>query len=143
MKGQNDSMERPSMDMDASDTGLPSPSGNVSDLWDVEDRWWADNFATRPYNVGRTERYERLRPAYRYGFESAKHHMGRRFDEAEADLRAGWDRYEQRDEAKDSAWDDVKYAVRDAWDRVRGRDSDEPPAEEIGDAFERARERHE
>lgn len=141
MKGQNDSMERPSMDLDASDTGLPSPSGNVSRMWDVEDKWWADNFATRPYNVGRTERYEQLRPAYRYGFESAQHHVGRSFAEAEPDLRAGWDRYEHRGE-HESKWDEIKDAVRDAWERVVGGPH-QSTAEEIGDAFERARERHE
>lgn len=136
MFGQGDSMQKPSMDQTGSGTGLPSPGGNVSDLWDVEDRYWADNFSTRPYAVGNEDYYERFRPAYRYGFESAAHHVGRTFDEAEPDLRTGWDRYEHRGQHQ-SAWDDVKDAVRDAWNRVTGHGG-ERPAERIGEAIDRA-----
>jgi len=44
--------------------------------------------------------------------------MGRTWDEAEEDLKAGWARFEHRSE---SAWEDIKDAVRDAWDRVTGK----------------------
>lgn len=94
---------------------------SASDLtWDVEDLYWQENFRTRPYVLG--EDYEQYRPGYRYGFESARHNMGRSWDEAESDLRAGWDRYEHRGSLK-STWEDIKDAVRDAWDRVTGRPS--------------------
>jgi hypothetical protein len=141
MKGQGDSMERPSMDISNSGTGLPSPAGNVSSTWDVEDRFWADNFSTRPWAVGRADPYDRFRPAFRYGHESAQHHMGRKWEEAEPDLRTGWDRYEHRGDDT-STWDDIKDAVRDAWNRVTGQRHATDDAEHIGDAFSAARHRH-
>jgi hypothetical protein len=85
--------------------------------WDVEDIYWRDNFRSRPYVLG--DDYDRYRPAYRYGFESARHHMGREWDDAETDLKSGWDRYEHRGGLQ-STWEDIKDAVRDAWDRVTG-----------------------
>ena len=62
--------------------------------WDQEDRWWEQNFSSRPYASGRS--YEDFRPAYRYGFESGAHHMGRSWNDVESDLRTGWDKYEHR-----------------------------------------------
>lgn len=86
--------------------------------WDQEDIWWSENFGGRPYATGRA--YEEFRPAYRYGFESGRHHMGRNWNDVESDLRTGWDRNEGRDGAE-STWDKVKDAVRDAWHRVTGQ----------------------
>jgi hypothetical protein len=45
--------------------------------------------------------------------------VGRSWDEAEEDLRKGWDRYEYRSE-NTSTWNEIREAVRDAWDRVTG-----------------------
>jgi hypothetical protein len=84
--------------------------------WDQEDSWWRENYGGRPYATGRS--YEEFRPAYRYGYESGRHHMGRTWNEVEADLRTGWDKYENRGT---STWDNVKNAVRDAWHRVTGQ----------------------
>ena len=53
--------------------------------WDQEDAWWRENYGGRPYATGRS--YEEFRPAYRYGYESGRHHMGRNWNEVEADLR--------------------------------------------------------
>jgi len=89
--------------------------------WETEDNFWHENFSSRPYAIG-PDYYERFRPAYRYGFESARHHAGRTFDEAESDLRTGWDRYEHRGDNR-STWEEIKDAVRDAWDRVTGHTS--------------------
>ncbi|HET8648620.1 MAG TPA: hypothetical protein VFL95_01150 [Gemmatimonadales bacterium] len=114
-----DSMERPTMDTTNSGTGLPSSTGNLNATWDLEEKYWADNFTGRPYAIGGNAFYERFRPAYRYGWESAQHNLGRPWEDAEPDLRAGWDRYEHRGEHA-SAWDDIKDAVKDAWDRVTG-----------------------
>jgi hypothetical protein len=86
--------------------------------WDQEDAWWRENFAGRPYATGRT--YEEFRPAYRYGYESGRHHMGRTWDDVEGDLRTGWDRYEGRG-GTESTWEKIKDAVRDAWHRVTGQ----------------------
>ena len=49
--------------------------------WDQEDKWWEQNFSARPYATGR--KYDEFRPAYRYGFESGTHHMGRSWDEVD------------------------------------------------------------
>ncbi|HEY3011470.1 MAG TPA: hypothetical protein VGJ36_01895 [Gemmatimonadales bacterium] len=84
--------------------------------WDTEDNYWHENFTSRPYAIG-PDYYDRFRPAYRYGFESAQHHVGRSWDEAERDLRRGWETYQHRGQAP-SVWDEIKEAVRDAWDRV-------------------------
>jgi hypothetical protein len=86
--------------------------------WETEDNYWEENFSSRPYALG-PDYYDRFRPAYRYGFESARHNLGRSWDDAEPDLRDGWDRYGS-ESGSPSAWDEIKAAVRDAWDRVTG-----------------------
>jgi hypothetical protein len=86
--------------------------------WETEDNYWFENFTSRPYALG-PDFYERFRPAYRYGFESAQSHMGRPWEDAEPDLQAGWERYQHRGE-QPSTWEEIKAAVRDAWDRVVG-----------------------
>src|SRR5690349_23382047 len=72
---------------------------------------------------------ELFRPAYRYGFESAQHHVGRQWDEAEPDLRQGWDTYQHRGQTA-STWEEIKAAVRDAWDRVVGTQHPNAPGRE-------------
>ena len=62
--------------------------------WNDEDNWWRDNFSSRPYATGRS--YEDFRPGYLYGFESGQHHMGRKWDDVESDLKTGWDKFEGR-----------------------------------------------
>ena len=49
--------------------------------WETEDNYWQENFSSRPYALG-PDYYDRFRPAYRYGFESARDG----FDVAERDL---------------------------------------------------------
>jgi hypothetical protein len=91
--------------------------------WETEDNYWEENFSSRPYALG-ADYYDRFRPAYRYGFESARDSLGRSWDDAEPDLRSGWERY-QEESGTPSAWDEIKAAVRDAWDRVaNGRTAD-------------------
>ena len=94
--------------------------------WETEDNYWYENFTSRPYALG-PDYYDRFRPAYRYGFESALHHLGRPWEDAEPDLREGWERYEHRGEHS-STWDEIKHAVRDAWDRVTGNRTAEAEA---------------
>ena len=99
-------------------TTVSTGSGTNID-WSAEDEHWRSSYASRPY--ARADRgYEHYQGAYRYGFESASRHRDRDWSAVEGDLRSGWDRYEHRGSGN-SAWDDVKDAVRDAWDRVRGR----------------------
>jgi hypothetical protein len=91
--------------------------------WETEDNYWEENFSSRPYALG-PDYYDKFRPAYRYGFESARDSLGRSWDDAEPDLRSGWERY-QEESGTPSAWDEIKAAVRDAWDRVAsGRTAD-------------------
>jgi hypothetical protein len=85
--------------------------------WSTEERYWRDNFASRPY-VQKDRGFDYYRPGFRYGFESANRFGGKQWNEAEPDLRTGWDRYEHRAQGK---WEDIKEAVRDAWNRVTGR----------------------
>lgn len=90
------------------------------DSWTDEERWWRDNYRTRPY-VDANRSFDEYRPAYRYGYESARRLGSRNWDEAEPELRAGWDRYEERGQ---STWEDVKDSVRDIWHRMTGKDED-------------------
>jgi hypothetical protein len=91
--------------------------------WETEDNYWEENFSSRPYALG-PDYYDKFRPAYRYGFESARDSLGRSWDDAEPDLRSGWERY-QEESGTPSLWDEIKDAVRDAWDRVAsGRTAD-------------------
>lgn len=85
------------------------------DLWGQEDAHWREQHATRPY-VQADRGYDYYRPAYRYGYESARRHEGREFEHVESDLERGWD--ETRG-STGAAWHDAKHAVRDAWDRTR------------------------
>jgi hypothetical protein len=109
-----------------------SPAENESwrASWDTEDNYWHENFTSRPYALG-PDYYERFRPGYRYGFESAQHHMGRGWEEAESDLERGWAAYEHRGESP-STWDEIKAAVRDAWDRVVSGRTDDPVRRNAG-----------
>ncbi|HEV7366781.1 MAG TPA: hypothetical protein VGN76_13115 [Gemmatimonadales bacterium] len=86
--------------------------------WETEDNYWYENFTGRPYALG-PDYYDRFRPAFRYGFDSAQHHMGRNWDQAEPDLRQGWESYQHRGSSP-PLWEEIKDAVRDAWDRVVG-----------------------
>ncbi len=95
--------------------GAPVPGSDLA--WAAEDAYWRDNFRSRPYVLG--DDYERYRPAYRYGYEAGRRHVGRSWNQIERDLRAGWERYEHRG-GLPAAWEDVREAVRDAWDRVTG-----------------------
>ena len=93
--------------------------------WETEDNYWFENFSSRPYALG-PDYYDRFRPAFRYGFDSARHHVGRTWDDAESDLRRGWESYPHR-ASSSPVWDEIKEAVRDAWDRVVGTRKTESP----------------
>jgi len=83
----------------------------------VEDAYWRENFRSRPYYVKGKE-YDYYGIAYRYGWESATRHTGRRFDEVENDLSRGWNQFRGK---ASTEWNDVKQATRDAFDRARTR----------------------
>jgi hypothetical protein len=86
-------------------------AGAEPEQWD--DDYWRTTCRTRPYAEGRS--YDELRPAYRYGHESAHRHRKRTWQDTEPELERGWQEYPDRG---GSTWAQVKDAVRDAWDRV-------------------------
>ena len=89
--------------------------------WETEDNYWQENFSSRPYALG-PDYYDRFRPAYRYGFESARHQPGPVLGRRRAGPpRPGGTAYQRPRAAARRAWDEIKAAVRDAWDRVTGR----------------------
>jgi hypothetical protein len=105
-------------DPNAFDRVSPVEDSNWQASWETEENYWQENFSSRPYSLG-PDYYDRFRPAYRYGFESAQHHLGRTWEDAEPDLRQGWQSYEHRGQTQ-STWDEIKEAVRDAWNRITG-----------------------
>ena len=88
----------------------------MADLWDDEDRYWRENYRTRPYASNAD--YDTFAPGYRYGWESGRKYRGRAWNDVESDLERDWNSYPNRGK---STWHQVKDAVRDAWDRVTGR----------------------
>jgi len=79
----------------------------------VEDAYWRDNYATRPYVSGET--YDEFGPAYRYGVSSYAAHPDRTFDEVEPDLRRDWTGARGTSQLE---WDRAKFAAKDSWQRV-------------------------
>ncbi|SDM31790.1 hypothetical protein SAMN05428957_104182 [Oryzisolibacter propanilivorax] len=79
----------------------------------VEDKYWRDNYASRPYISGGT--YDDYGPAYTYGVNSYTKYPGRRFDDVETDLARDWNNARGRSSLE---WERAKYATRDAWDRL-------------------------
>jgi hypothetical protein len=82
----------------------------------VEETYWRENFATRPYAANSS--YEQFGPAFRYGWESYALYDGTDFDDVEIDLERDWD--SARGESP-LEWSNAKHATRDAWNRVASR----------------------
>lgn len=81
----------------------------------VEDTYWRETYATRPY-VAAAAPYDEYAPAYRYGWESrARYPLKQRFEDVEGDLGRGWEKAKGKSRL---AWSDAKLAVKDAWHRV-------------------------
>ena len=83
----------------------------------VEDAYWQENYATRPYiQSGRS--YNDYQPAYRLGYEGYNRYrdQGKNYDEVEPELRR---EYEDRYQDTPVDWENARYATRDAWDRLR------------------------
>ncbi|MEX2152496.1 MAG: hypothetical protein WD825_04105 [Gemmatimonadaceae bacterium] len=97
--------------------GFKATEQQLADDWVDQETYWRDSWQSRPYTSADLG-FDFYRPAYRYGYESARSNAGRLWDEIEPDLRSGWDRDEQRGRA---TWDNIKEAVRDAWNRATNR----------------------
>lgn len=83
----------------------------------AEEGYWRENYSKRPY-FSSDKNFEHYAPAYRYGWESAARHQGKRFEDVETDLGRGWNSYRGK---ASTEWNDVKHATRDAFDRVTQR----------------------
>jgi uncharacterized protein YcfJ len=81
-----------------------------------EDAYWRRMSVDRPY-YDSARSYDDYAPAYRYGGKSwfDRRDSGRSFEEFEADLRSGWERFKRSSRL---TWEEAKDAVRDGWDRV-------------------------
>jgi hypothetical protein len=79
----------------------------------VEDSYWRDNYASRPYATG--ARYEDLQPAYRFGMDSYAKYPDRSFDDVEPELERNWHGARGSSSLE---WERAKHATRDAWHRV-------------------------
>jgi hypothetical protein len=80
----------------------------------VEDSYWRDNHASRPYarkDVG----FDHYQPAYRTGVESFNRNPGRSFDDVEPELSRDWSRARGNSSLE---WEHARPAARDAWERV-------------------------
>ena len=80
----------------------------------VEDAFWRDNYASRPY-VTKGSSYDDYAPAYRYGYERYPDYKGRKFDDVEPEMRQDWDRFKGESRL---TWEQAKHATRDAFHRV-------------------------
>lgn len=79
----------------------------------VEDAYWRDNYASRPYASGAA--YDEYRPAFGYGVDAFARYPGQSFDDVEPDLERDW-RNQRGNSSLD--WGRAKHATRDAWQRV-------------------------
>ena len=55
----------------------------------TEEAYWREEYPKREY-YDKTVDYEKVGPAYRYGWESRAEHYDRNWDEVEPELRRGW-----------------------------------------------------
>ena len=80
----------------------------------VEDAYWRDNYASRPY-VEAGSSYDDFGPAYSYGVNSYSTYAGRDWDDVEPELSSRWNVMRGNSSLE---WDRAKHATRDAWNRV-------------------------
>ncbi len=80
----------------------------------VEDTYWRDNYASRPY-VQHGTTYDDYAPAYRHGVDAYNRYPDRSFDEIEPELGRDWTSARGRSSLE---WEHARHASRDAWHRV-------------------------
>lgn len=77
--------------------------------------YWRGAYQSQPYYSAEYSFEEDYAPAYRLGYESYPMHKGRSFDQAEGDLRSGWEKTKGQSRL---SWDHAKQATRAAWNRA-------------------------
>jgi hypothetical protein len=106
--------------MGTSSTGATATGSTTlsSTDWDAENRYWRNNFSSRPYAKGKD--YSAYEPAYRYGLETYNQNPGMRFEDIDQSrLRTGWN---QARGTSTLGWDDARLATRDAYNRALQQD---------------------
>lgn len=89
------------------------PLATESMTADPDDDAYQAHFATTYAATGRS--YDAYAPAYQYGADARNTYRDRDYADVESDLRTDYtERY-----GDDSAWDDVKDAVRHGWERAK------------------------
>ena len=89
---------------------------SVAETFDpsLEDAYWREHFTAQPY-VAAGASFDDYGPAYGYGGSSYGRHLGRNFDELDADLGRDW--LGARG-ISNLDWALARHAVRDGWVRV-------------------------
>lgn len=80
----------------------------------IEDNYWRDNHASRPYAQKDVD-YDHYKPAYSAGVESYNRNPERSFDDIEPELSRDWSRTRGSSSLE---WDHARPAARDAWERA-------------------------
>ena len=80
----------------------------------VEDAYWREHYASRPYVKPGTQ-YEAYAPAYRFGWEGPGRYGELNWETAEPRLREDWHRAGGGSELD---WEKASPAVKDAWARL-------------------------
>lgn len=80
----------------------------------TEDNWLREYFGSES-NKPAGATHETYRPAYRYGMQASDQFSGKRFEDAEPDLRSGW---EKSGSGSGMSWDHARGAARHAYDRA-------------------------
>jgi phage tail tape-measure protein len=80
----------------------------------AEEGYWRSNYASRTY-VKSGSSFDDYGPAYRHGINSYGQSNGRTFDQAEPDLKRGWEKAKGK---SNLSWDDARDASRDSWQRL-------------------------
>ena len=80
----------------------------------IEDAYWRENYATRPYISG-SGSYDDYGPAYGVGTNAHTQYAGKSFDEIEPHLSRDWSTNRGKSNLD---WANAKEASRDAWNRV-------------------------
>ena len=96
--------------------GFRPPQEYLDNDWTTEERYWQENWRTRPYAAADLD-FDYYKPAYRYGFEASRLHRGKTWEDIKTELRAGWDTYQYRGK---TAWENIEEAVQDGWRRAAG-----------------------
>jgi len=105
-------------------TGNATSPGNDGD-WQSQRAGFQQHFTSRqPTTSGTGERrtWEEAEPNYRFGYDAARaeRYRGRRFDEAEPDLRRDYEeRRRTSGRGDDRKWDELRDEVREGFERLR------------------------